>query len=288
MIQYLCTLWIDHRKSRNHLSPYKGITVLLTTLPGWYITSPWHCFLNRKSVPFNPLHLIYPHLSPKSRNHSSVVVLMVFGSQLHSCFSVFSVLLRGASSLQTTSSRLLCQLVCTCILQGGGTGRKHWDVGERRGQQQRLLLGGAGAAFEAGAGATDEPCVAVGAARRGSSFWSPDAALSVSLSPVYLRVLFGSSLPSSALLTILCTRLPLRNICRGVFVFPTVHGISGQGDLGLNLMCTAHTVPWLNFFHLLFLPLSKEDCKSNCLTELFENDFTHTHTLTYTHITLNT
>ena len=210
---------------------------------------------------------------------------MVFSSQLHSCFSIFSVLLRGLAAcrlhLPDSFASWSALAFCKEEVLVGNTGR--WEKGGDGSSGSSWCGFAAGAAFAAGAGASDEPRVAVGAARRGSSFWSPDAALAVSVSPVYLRVLFGSSLPSSALLTILCTRLPLPNICRGGFVFPTVHGISSQGDLGLNLMCTAHTVPWLNFFHPLFLPLSKEDCKSNCLTELFENDFTHTHTHLHTH-----
>ena len=107
------------------------------------------------------------------------------------------------------------------------------------------------------------------------------AALLPSLSPVHPHVSFGSSLPSSTLLALLCTSLPLPNVWRGVSAFPTVRGISGQGDPGYNLMCTTYSVPWLDF-NFLFLPLYEEDCKSNCLTELFENDFTHS--LIYTHI----
>lgn len=63
------------------------------------------------------------------------------------------------------------------MLQGGGTGGENWGVGEGRGQQQGLLLSGAGAAFPAGAGATDGRAWRVGAAPRGSSFWPLDAAL---------------------------------------------------------------------------------------------------------------
>ena len=65
----------------------------------------------------------------------------------------------------------------------GNTGR--WEKGGDGSSGSSWCGFAAGAAFAAGAGASDEPRVAVGAARRGSSFWSPDAALAVSVSPVY-------------------------------------------------------------------------------------------------------
>lgn len=49
---------------------------------------------------------------------------MSLGSQLHSCFSIFSYVLYGARSLQTACSRFLCQLISSQILEVGGTGRK--------------------------------------------------------------------------------------------------------------------------------------------------------------------
>ena len=53
------TLWNDHHdKSSNHLSTYKVITILLTTL--CYIFHPWaYLFYNWKFLPLNPLHLFH-------------------------------------------------------------------------------------------------------------------------------------------------------------------------------------------------------------------------------------
>ena len=68
MIRYWCTLWIDHRKSHNHLSPYKVITIDYAPCMVHYIPLTLFFVTGSLYVFFNPLHLICPQLSPKPRN----------------------------------------------------------------------------------------------------------------------------------------------------------------------------------------------------------------------------
>ena len=61
VIWHLHTLWNDHNKSGNHLSPYKVITILLTIFLMLYITSLWLIYwYNWRFVPLNILHLFSP------------------------------------------------------------------------------------------------------------------------------------------------------------------------------------------------------------------------------------
>ena len=67
VIQYFYTFQNDlYNKSSYGMSPYKGVTQLLTIFPTLYISYLWHLFCNGKFVPLNLPHIFLSSPHPAS------------------------------------------------------------------------------------------------------------------------------------------------------------------------------------------------------------------------------
>ena len=86
--QYLYTLWNDyHGKSGYHLSPYRGITILLTLLPMLYIISSWLSYFIAESLYILLLQLFlsflfweFPNIHKNGENVTTISDPMKSGS----------------------------------------------------------------------------------------------------------------------------------------------------------------------------------------------------------------
>ena len=112
--QYLYTLWNDsHGKSSYHLSPYRGITILLTLLPMLYIISSWLSYFIAESLYILLLQLFlsflfweFPNIHKNGENVTTISDPMKSGSSnplRYSCLE--NPMDRGPGGLWSTGSQ---------------------------------------------------------------------------------------------------------------------------------------------------------------------------------------